>query len=198
LHEQDKKILYDELYIASTRLNRIVDNLMNMSRLESGHLEPKYDWCDVKELIRSAVNRLSDEMKDHPVQIDIMEDLPIVRLDFGLMEQALYNIIHNISFHTPENTAASIQAYFKNGILHIIISDEGPGFREEDKLRAFEKFYRSPGARSGGLGLGLSIAKGFVQAHGGDIEISNRKSGGAVFSIHIPVFISNFSAEDES
>ena len=197
LPEQDKKVLYNELYIASNRLNRVVDNLMNMSRLESGHLEPKYDWCDVRELIRSALNRLSDEMKSHPLKVDIPEGLPIVRLDFGLMEQALYNILQNVCFHTPEKTPASVEAFFQDGILEIIISDDGPGFKEEDKFRAFEKFYRSPGARSGGLGLGLSIAKGFIQAHGGDISIENKKSGGAVFNIRIPVYISNLSAENE-
>jgi len=195
--EDDKKVLYNELYIASSRLNRVVDNLMNMSRLESGHLEPKYDWCDVQELIRSALNRLSAELEGHPLKIDIQEDMPIVKLDFGLMEQALYNILQNICFHTPEKTAASVKAVFEDGILEIIIADDGPGFREEDRDKAFEKFYRSPGAKSGGLGLGLSIARGFVQAHGGDIAIDNKVSGGAIFTIRIPVFISNFKADHE-
>jgi two-component system sensor histidine kinase KdpD len=194
---EDKKILYNELYIASSRLNRVVDNLMNMSRLESGHLEPKYDWCDVRELIRSALNRLSAEMENHPVKVDIPDDLPIVRLDYGLMEQALYNILQNISLHTPENTPASVKAIFEDGILEIVISDDGPGFMEEEKEKAFEKFYRSPGAKSGGLGLGLSIARGFVQAHGGDISIGNKQPHGAIFTITLPVFISNFKADHE-
>jgi two-component system, OmpR family, sensor histidine kinase KdpD len=194
----DRQILYNELYIASNRLNHVVDNLMNMSRLESGHLEPKYDWCDVRELIRSALNRLSAELKNHPVKVDIPAGIPIVRLDFGLMEQALYNILQNIGFHTPENTSAGITVLFEEGILDIIISDDGPGFADADKDRAFDKFYRSPGAKSGGLGLGLSIARGFVQAHGGDIAIDNKKTGGAIFTIRVPVFISNLNTEDES
>jgi two-component system, OmpR family, sensor histidine kinase KdpD len=193
----DKKELYNELFIASNRLNRVVDNLMNMSRLESGHLEPKYDWCDVRELVRSAVNRLSEEMNDHPLKIDIPANIPIVRLDFGLMEQALCNILQNICFHTPEKTAAYVEAVFKDGILDLIISDDGPGFKEEGLTRAFDKFYRSPGAKSGGLGLGLSIARGFVQAHGGDITIDNKKTGGAIFTISIPVFISNLNIDHE-
>lgn len=194
----DRKMLYNELYIASGRLNHIVDNLMNMSRLESGNLEPKFDWCEVHELVRSALNRLEEEFRKHPVVVDIPADLPIVRLDFGLIEQALYNLLQNIAFHTPENTKATIKAFFKDGILDIIISDNGPGFKEEDRQKAFEKFYRSPGARSGGLGLGLSIALGFVQAHGGDITIENNKSGGAKFTLRMPVFISNLNAENES
>lgn len=196
LHE-DKKSLYNELYIASSRLNRVVDNLMNMTRLESGHLEPKYDWCDVKELVRSAVNRLSEELKGHPLKLDIPDDIPIVKLDFGLMEQAVYNILHNICMHTPEKTPAYVKALFKDGILDIIIEDEGPGFKDEDMINAFDKFYRAPGAKSGGLGLGLSIARGFVQAHGGEISIGNRKSGGAIFTIRVPVFISNLKVENE-
>ncbi len=193
----EKQVLYNELYIASSRLNRVVDNLMNMSRLESGHLEPKYDWCDIRELIRGAMNRLTAEMEGHPVKLEIPDDLPIVRLDYGLMEQALYNILQNISFHTPDKTPASVKAIFLDGILDIIISDDGPGFKDEDKARAFEKFYRSPKAKSGGLGLGLSIARGFIQAHGGDITIDNKKTGGAIFTIRIPVFISNLNPEHE-
>jgi len=197
ISEDNKKLLYDELFIASSRLNHVVDNLMNMSRLESGHLEPKYDWCDVKELIHGVVNRLSAELQGHPLKIDIQEGLPIVRLDSGLMEQALYNILQNISFHTPEKTAANIEANFQDGILEIIIADNGPGFREEDKTIAFEKFYRSPEAKSGGLGLGLSIARGFIQALEGEITIDNKKSGGAIFTIRIPVFISKLNTEHD-
>jgi two-component system, OmpR family, sensor histidine kinase KdpD len=193
----DRKELYNELYIASGRLNHVVDNLMNMSRLESGHLEPRYDWCDVNELVRSTLKRLLDELKTHPVKIDIPDDLPIVKLDIGLMEQALYNILQNICFHTPEQTPAYIKAIFLDGILDLIISDDGPGFSEEDKTRAFEKFFRSAGARAGGLGLGLSIARGFIQAHGGEIAIENKKPHGAVFTIRIPVYISNLSSENE-
>lgn len=191
----DRKELYKELYIASSRLNLVVDNLMNMSRLESGHLEPKYDWCDVNELIRSTLKRLSEELKSHPVKVEIPEDLPIVRLDAGLMEQALYNILQNICFHTPENTPAVVKAIFKDGILDIVISDDGPGFSEEDRPKAFDKFFRSAGAKAGGLGLGLSIARGFVQAHGGEITIENKKPHGAAFTIRIPVYISNLSSD---
>lgn len=197
ISSQDKKVLYNELYIASGRLNHVVDNLMNMSRLESGHLSPKYDWCEVNELIRSAVKRLGEESNEHPIKLDIPDDIPIVKLDFGLMEQALYNILQNICFHTPEKTEAYIKARFNDGMLDIVIADNGPGFKEEDLIRAFDKFYRSPGARSGGLGLGLSIAKGFVQAQGGDISVGNQKSGGAVFTIQIPVYISNLNAEED-
>ena len=193
----DRKELYHELYIASTRLNRVVDNLMNMSRLESGQLQPKYDWCDVKELIHSTLNRLSSELKSHPMVVEFQSDLPIVKLDIGLMEQALFNILHNISFHTPEGTSACIKTKYAEGILEIIISDDGPGFKDEEKVKAFEKFFRSAGAKSGGLGLGLSIARGFVQAHGGDITLKNKESGGAVFTILIPVVISTLNTEYE-
>ena len=120
----------------------------------------------------------------------------IVKLDFGLTEQALYNILQNISFHTPEKTRAYLNITLKEGILEIIISDDGPGFREEDRLRAFEKFYRSASSKSGGLGLGLSIAKGFIQAQGGEISIDNKPSGGAIFEIRIPVVISNVIADE--
>ncbi len=193
----DRDILYRELYIASSRLNRVVDNLMNMSRLESGHLEPKYDWCDLHELVWSAINRLSEEIRTHPLKVEFQPGLPIVRLDYGLMEQALFNIVQNICLHTPEKTPASITVSCRDQILLLEISDEGPGFSEEDKLRAFEKFYRAHSARSGGLGLGLSIARGFVQAHGGDIRIDNKKTGGALFTISVPVTVSNVTPDEQ-
>jgi len=195
--ETDKEQLYNELFIASNRLNRVVDNLMNMSRVESGHLEPKFDWCDVRELVNRAIDRLSTDLQTHPLHLEFGEDLPIVRLDFGLTEQAIYNILHNICFHTPEGTKASFTVTFDEGILRMVIRDEGPGFREEDRKRAFEKFYRSSGARSGGLGLGLSIARGFIQAQGGEISISNSEKGGAEFSISLPVNVFNINTENE-
>ncbi|MDX9906422.1 MAG: DUF4118 domain-containing protein [Bacteroidales bacterium] len=194
---QQRHILYNELYIASNRLNPVVDNLMNMSRLESGHLEPKYDWCDVRELIRSAMNRLSAELKNHTIKLEIPDDIPIVKLDFGLMEQALYNILQNIAFHTPEQTKACIKVDISKGLLEINISDDGPGFSDEAIEKAFEKFYRAAGTKTGGLGLGLSIARGFVQAHSGDIFVKNRKTGGAQFTIRIPVSVSNLTPENE-
>ena len=195
--EKDKKQLYEELYIASGRLNHVVDNLMNMSRLESGYLQPKYDWCDVHELIYSALNRLSQEMKGYAIKVDIQDNIPLVRLDFGLIEQALYNILHNISFHTPKNTKVVINATYYKGVLEIVIADNGPGFREEDKDKAFEKFFRSPYAKSGGIGLGLSIARGFVQAHSGDISLMNQKTGGAQFTVRLPVEITRLNTENE-
>ena len=148
--------------------------------------------------MRGTLKRLVDDLKSHPVSVDIPDDLPIVRLDYGLMEQALYNILQNFAFHTPENTRAMIKAIFRDGILDIVISDNGPGFKEEDRLRAFEKFYRSANARSGGLGLGLSIARGFIQAHGGDITIENNIPGGARLTLRLPVFVSNLNEENES
>jgi len=195
--DKDKELLQDEIYKASNRLNRLVGNLLNMSRLESGLLQPKLDWCDVSELVHTVINRLKPEMSKYPVDIKIPEDIPLIKIDFGLMEQALYNILHNIPVHTPPGTKVSIQAECKRNILELIISDDGPGFKEEDMEMIFEKFYRTSTSGTGGLGLGLSISRGFINAHNGTIVVTNRKSHGAVFTIRIPVETTQIETENE-
>jgi len=195
--QTNKSVLYKEIYIATIRLNRLVNNLLNLSRFESGLLQPKPDWCDVNELIYTVVNNLQSELEKHSVKIQIPENFPLVKIDFGLIEQAINNIIHNASIHTPENTEIIINVSYKNGILEIIISDNGPGFAKENIDDIYDKFYRTKPKKVGGLGLGLSISKGFISSHKGTIEIKNQEPHGAVFIIKIPVEITQLETENE-
>jgi two-component system sensor histidine kinase KdpD len=168
------------------RLNRLVDNLLNVSRLDSGFIQPKMDWCDLEELLYTVVNRLEPELRKHMVTISVPEDLPLFKLDVGLMEQALTNILYNASLYTPPDTEISIDGNYLRHQCVITITDSGPGFPKEDLELAFEKFYRSKNSRTGGVGLGLSIAKGFVEAHNGIIKLENERDGGAKSTITIP------------
>jgi two-component system, OmpR family, sensor histidine kinase KdpD len=186
LDEDNKKELFKEINTASERLNRLVDNLLNMSRLDSGFIQPKLDWCDVRELVFTVINGLRKELKGHKLEVEIPEDLPLFRLDFGLMEQVLTNILYNDSLYTPIGAAISVRCEAADNQCVIVVVDAGPGFPKGDIELVFEKFYRSKNARTGGVGLGLSIAKGFVDAHHGSIKLENVLGGGAKFTIAIP------------
>ena len=190
LSEQHKLELTTEISAASFRLNRQVENLLNMSRLESGFLKARKDWCDLNELIHSTINQLDDVLKRHIVRTAFDSDLPLVKLDFGLMQQALNNLLTNAAIYTPEGSIilinVNIRKEVKKDTLIISIDDNGQGFPDNEMSLVFEKFYRLKNSKTGGTGLGLSIVKGFVEAHHGNITISNNRSGGASFLIEIP------------
>jgi two-component system sensor histidine kinase KdpD len=181
------KTLTNEIHTAAERLNRLVENLLDMTRLESGQLAPKKDWCDVRDIIQASLKKLQAELSQHVVTINVAEDMPLVQLDFGLIEQVCTNLLHNASLYTPPGTVIAIDASIYENELLLTIHDNGPGFPADAQKRIFDKFYRVPGTRTGGTGLGLSIVRGFVEAHKGTITASNKPSGGAQFVIRIPV-----------
>ncbi len=189
-----KKELIHEISKASIRLNSQVENLLNMSRLESDYVTIKIDWCDVNELIHGVVNNLNERLENRIVVLNIEENLPLCKLDFGLMEQVLQNLIINAHLYTPTNCTITISSWFKNDHLHFTIEDNGPGFPENEIEFVFDKFYRLQHSKTGGTGLGLSIARGFVEAHNGTITLQNKNSGGAFFSIIIPTESSNLNS----
>ncbi len=186
--EQTRKRLYSEMGKASVRLNRLIENLLNMSRLESGHLSPRPDWCDIHDLINKVLGTLSQELAQFRLNLAIPEDMPLVFIDFGLMEQVLHNLLLNATQYAPEGTEIGVSfTYDKPGILIVKVSDQGKGFSPSELNLLFKKFYRGEKASSGGTGLGLSIVKGFIEAQGGTVSASNRDGGGAVFTIKMPV-----------
>jgi len=186
LTEGDSKKLLTEISVASLRLNRQVENLLNMSRLESGFIKPKKDWHDLKELIVSILHQLKENLNGRQVLMDIAEGFPLLKMDYGLMEQALYNLVYNAALYTPENSLIRISADCDVERLSIVVEDDGPGFPEEEIDKVFGKFYRLKDSRIGGSGLGLSIVRGFVEAHNGTVKLINRSTGGARFLIALP------------
>jgi two-component system, OmpR family, sensor histidine kinase KdpD len=189
LSPETRHELLSEISIASLRLNQQVENLLNMSRLESGVFKIKKDWCDVAELVYKVVNRLEPQLQKFRTTIDLAEDLPLFKLDFGIMEQVLHNLIYNAIVHTPENTTITIQARYSEKLI-ITVADNGRGFPEEEFENVFTKFYHPPGSKSASTGLGLSIVKGFVEAHQGTIFLENLPVCGAMFTIEIDAEIS--------
>jgi two-component system sensor histidine kinase KdpD len=198
LSEQNKADLLTEISKASLRLNIQVENLLNMSRLESGVIQPKKDWCDINELIYDVVNRLKENLENRTVSISIENDIPLCKLDFGLIEQVLFNLILNANLYIEKKCVIGVKAKVVDNRLLLIIEDDGKGFEPEEIDSVFEKFYRSKNTSTGGTGLGLSIVKGFIEAHNGTIRLENIESGGARFTIEIPVetnYINNLKNE---
>ena len=185
LSEKNKADLLSEMSVASMRLNQQVENLLNMSRLEAGVLRIKKDWCDINDLVHKTIQRLESNLKKYKVAVDTSENLPLFKLDFGLMEQVVYNLIINVTQHTPENTLITIQAACIQNRLVMTIADNGFGFPEKEIDKVFDKFYRMKGSTPGGTGLGLSIVKGFVEAHNGTVKLENLPVRGSKFTIEI-------------
>jgi two-component system sensor histidine kinase KdpD len=172
---------------AGERLNRVVENLLDMARLNSGVLAPNLDWHDPGELVRLTVQNLKSPLEGHPVALDLPPDLPLLRIDFRLMEHALSNLLLNAAAYTPPGSTIRVGIRSAADRLTLTVSDQGPGLPPEDLERVFDKFYRVPGSPAGGTGLGLYITRSLVRAHGGEAHASNISGGGAAFSLELPV-----------
>jgi two-component system sensor histidine kinase KdpD len=184
---EPERAMITEIQEATERLNRLTGNMLDITRLESGRVQPKLNECDVSDLIHLAVAETEKLLARHKASVDISEGLPIVRMDFVLMHQAMTNLLSNAALHTPPGTEVHVSAGVAKGDLVIEVADRGPGMPPASIARAFEKFYRGPSARTGGSGLGLSLVKGFVEAQGGAVTAGNRPGGGAVFTIRLPL-----------
>ena len=175
-----------EIDTASRRLQRIVDGLLQMTRLEASVIEPRPEWCDVNDIVSDALEATGDALKRHPLKLDLPADLPLVETDHNLLEQCLINLLHNAAVHTPEGTRIEFSAARLPQGIGFTLRDHGKGLGGGEERRIFGKFYRSPGAAAGGTGLGLSIVKGFVRALGGEVAARNHPAGGAEFTIRLP------------
>jgi two-component system sensor histidine kinase KdpD len=183
-----------EIDTATSRLQRLVDGLLHMTRLEAKVVEPKLEWCDVGELVEGAMKAAGDALKSHPVKIEIAADIPLIKTDQALLLQALTNILHNAAVYSPGKALVVITARHAGQKLRLTVRDHGPGLPAGDESRVFGKFYRAAGVPAGGTGLGLSIARGFIRALGGDISGWNHPEGGAVFEILLKA---EFLAQDD-
>lgn len=136
------------------------------------------------------MKRIEDHSEGHIIEVQVKERLPLFKLDIGLMEQVLYNLINNAVIYTPAKSVILIRADCIDNKCVIIVEDNGKGFPKDEREKVFEKFYRLKYSKTGGTGLGLSIAKGFVEAHNGTIKLESSTTGGAKFTITIPTEMS--------
>lgn len=197
ISENQKEKLLEEISIASLRLNNQVENLLNMSRIESGAIVPKMDWVDVNEIVYKVIRELKNKQYSQKIIVNVNENLPLFKLDYGLTEHVIYNLLNNAIIYTPENSVITIDLLFQNdNELKIQISDEGKGFPDDEIAFVFDKFYRLKSSIPGGSGLGLSIVKGFVEAQNGRVTLENRLEGGAKFVIKIKTEVSKFNTTE--
>jgi two-component system, OmpR family, sensor histidine kinase KdpD len=190
LSELNKYELVSEITKASLQLDRQVGNLLNMSRLESGFVKPKNNWFDATELVYDVLRDLREQIKNKPVHVAVKENLPLFKLDYGLVWQVVHNLVHNALTYIPRYSVITIRIGTRESKLVITVEDTGHGFPGEEIEKVFEKFYRLKDSKTGGTGLGLSIVKGFVEAMNGSIKLSNMPEGGAIFTVEIPAELS--------
>jgi two-component system sensor histidine kinase KdpD len=174
-----------ELQQAARRLTHTVDNLLDATRLESGLLQPVREWCDPDELVYEAV--AASSLKESDVEINIAKDLPPVSIDSGLIQQALNALLSNATSYGKSDQPIEVNATRDHSMLVISVADRGAGLEPGEETKVFQKFYRGPRTRPGGIGLGLSIARQLVEANGGELVAQNRQGSGAVFSIRLPI-----------
>ncbi len=178
--------LIESIAQEAQRLSRLVNNLLEMTRLESGTVEVKRDWHSLEEIVGAALTRLEPLLGNRPIEIRLPPDLPLISVDDVLLEQVFINLLENAAKYTPDSSEIVVSAAPDNDRVVIEVADRGPGFAQGDEERVWEKFYRGQAKGVRGAGLGLAICRAIVLAHGGSIEAENRDGGGAIIRIHLP------------
>jgi two-component system, OmpR family, sensor histidine kinase KdpD len=169
-------------------MNTLIGNLLDMIRVETGALQVHKEWLPLEEPVGVALIRLGDRLKDHPVTVSLPPDLPLVPVDDVLLEQVFINLLENAVKYTPAGTPVDISARATSDAVVATVADRGPGIPAGEEGRIFEKFYRPAGVvTTSGIGLGLTICRGIITAHGGRIWAEQRAGGGAVFHFTIPL-----------
>lgn len=183
-----RRDLAQTIYEEATRLNRLVTNLLDMTRLESGTVQLRREWQSLEEVIGGALARLDPLLEGRTVAVQLPDDLPLVQFDMVLIEQVFINLVENAVRYTPPASPIEIRATLEHGAIRVDVADRGPGILPGDEERIFDKFYRGRGEHAGhGAGLGLAICRAIVEAHGGRIWVAPRPEGGSLFRFSLPV-----------
>ncbi len=188
LGPSDRRSLVDNALGEAERLNRLVGNLLDITRIEAGSLKVRHEPCDVEDLFGAALEQLERRLPGREIAVRVPPDMPLVSLDFVLMEQVLANLLDNAAKYSPPDTPIDVGARVRGDEAWFEVADRGSGIPAADLSRVMDKFYRvqRPGGVSG-TGLGLSICKGIVEAHGGRLWAHNREGGGVVFTAALPL-----------
>jgi len=168
------------------RLDRLLKNLLDMTRLEAGAMPLRKDWNSLEEIVGTALRRVGSRLTAHQIGTSFPKNLPLVRVDGVLIEQVLINLLENAVKYSPETSAIDVSISMNNGVMVTEVADRGPGIPTGEETRIFEKFYQVDPNREGGVGLGLTISRGIVEAHGGRIWAERRSGGGSVFRFTLP------------
>jgi two-component system sensor histidine kinase KdpD len=185
---EDRRELLLTIREGSTRMNRLVGNLLGMVRIESGMLRLNKEWCGIEDVVGVALAQLKDSLQQRKVIIRLASDLPSIPLDDVLIEQVLINVISNAIKYSPEGSEIAIEAGQNREMLELTIKDEGTGIAPGELERVFEKFYRGQLTKHiPGTGLGLAICKSIVEAHGGHIAATRNENRGTAIIISLPL-----------
>jgi two-component system sensor histidine kinase KdpD len=170
----------------SERLDRLVANLLSMSRIEAGALQPEHQAVDVEELVCERARRLGPRFGEIALRVEARSDLPLVRGDYSQLDQVVTNLLDNAARFAPPGSEVVVEAAPVDGVIELRVADAGPGVPPAQRDDVFRPFHR--GAAGGGTsGLGLAICKGIVEAHGGSISVEDSPAGGATFVVRLPV-----------
>jgi two-component system sensor histidine kinase KdpD len=188
LPEAARRDLLETIHEEGDRLQRLVTNLLDVTRLESGVVDLAKDWVPLEEVVGSALDRLVPQLGSRKVKVDLPANLPMVQADPVLLGQVIINLVENACKFSPADQPIEIKGWATERAVTLSVTDHGPGIPEGQEEHIFEKLVRFPqGEARPGAGLGLAICKGVVQAHGGRIQATNRPSGGAQFMISLPL-----------
>ena len=171
----------------SSRLERQVRNLLDMTKLEAGTLKLNLEWQSLEELVGSALQRTESVLEDREIKVDLPSDFPLLRLDGGLFEQVFINLFENMGKHTPLGTHADLTARVLKNVIEIDFINNGPNLSKGMEEKVFEKFARGSDTTSPGTGLGLAIVRAIIEAHWGKIYAANSPGGGVKFVITLPL-----------
>ena len=189
IDDATRRQLLETVADEALRLNRLLENILQMSKLDAGAAAPNKEWHVLEELVGSALHRVRGELSAHPVDVRISPQLPLLLVDGLLLEQLLVNLLENAARYTSAGTPIQIVGAPEGNSLRLSITDHGPGIPAGMEERIFEKFYRAnPAADAGrGSGLGLAICRAIAKTHGGNITAANRPGGGAEFVVRLPL-----------
>jgi two-component system sensor histidine kinase KdpD len=181
--------LVDIIRGESERLNSDIQNLLDASRISGAGLQAHLAWAEPPDIVNAALARLRQRLKEHHIELQLAEDLPLVRIDPVLVEQALSQVIDNAAKYSPPGTTITIVARGGAGAVEIAVTDQGAGLTAEERVHLFDRFYRGPRHQVAikGSGLGLWIARAFVVASGGQLEAGSEGEGrGATITVTLP------------
>ncbi len=182
-----RRELSRSIYREANRLDRLLKNLLDMMRIEAGAVQLSREWHPMDEVVGAALARLEGRLHDHTVSTAFPADLPLVLVDGVLLEQVVINLVENAMKYAPSGSTIDVSASAIGREIVVEVADRGPGIPSGEEARIFDKFYRGRLAREGGVGLGLTICRGIVEAHGGRIWAENHSGGGALFRFSIPL-----------
>jgi two-component system, OmpR family, sensor histidine kinase KdpD len=182
-HHELSQVAYEE----AQRMNRLVGNLLDMTRLESGGLKVEKEWQTLEEAVGVALRQIGKQPNNHPITVHLSPDMPFVPMDSILIEQVLVNLLENAIKYTPSESPIELSATSSDSAITVQVADRGPGIPAGNEEKIFDKFFRANPSATGGVGLGLTICKGIVEAHSGSICAQNRPDGGAIFSFTLPL-----------